>query len=148
MDVREAKDYVDSIVAAAERNRERYAAARAAVTAAEVTVSEMDGAVEVTVGSAGELRDVRFSERAVSLGPGRLAGALMSATRQAQARLADRVGEAMAEHVPAHDLIAQQVVAKTRERFPSPERETPRAPAEAEPEDFSTRSYLDRGEQR
>lgn len=145
--VQAAQERLQQIATEANRNHERYIAVRAGIDAAEATETTDDGAITVTVGSAGELRDLRLSDKAMRLGPDRLSAQVLIATRRAQSRIADRVQEIVSENVPADDLLGRQIVAKARERFPEPPTEQPPArraapPPPQDPDDFSTRSYL------
>ncbi|HVV14124.1 YbaB/EbfC family nucleoid-associated protein [Amycolatopsis sp.] len=137
-----ARERLNRIVTEVNRDHERYIAVRAGIEKAEATESTDGGAITVTVGSAGELRDLKLTDGALQLDAARLGVQVVAATKRAQARIADRVQEIVAENVPSDDLLGRQIVAKTRERFPDPEPEPTHRPAQADPEDFSTQSYL------
>ncbi|WP_166463046.1 YbaB/EbfC family nucleoid-associated protein [Amycolatopsis acidicola] len=139
-----ARERLNRMVADVNSDHERYVAVRAGIEKAEATESTDGGAITVTVGSGGELRDLKLTDRALQLGAARLGAQVVAATKRAQARIADRVQEIVDEHVPPDDLLGKEIVAKTRERFPDPEPEEAARPASppADPGDFSTESYL------
>ncbi|MFL6144759.1 MAG: YbaB/EbfC family nucleoid-associated protein [Labedaea sp.] len=91
------------------------------------TATSPDGAVTVTVGGAGALQSVSFGPRADELPKNRLAEAIMTAARRAQAQASQRILEIM-EPLVGGDSDAMRFV---REQIPSPE----------EPEDEVEESY-------
>jgi DNA-binding protein YbaB len=61
------------------------------IAAAESTATSRDGAVTVTVGPNGGLRDLRLGHRAVELGSARLTALILETTRTAQRQVVAKV---------------------------------------------------------
>ncbi|SDQ86618.1 YbaB/EbfC family nucleoid-associated protein [Actinopolyspora saharensis] len=93
---------VEELVAEYRRSRERTSALRDELEAMEETVTSERGAVSVTVGSAGALRDLRLSEQAYQQHrPAELAELIVRLSGTAADRVARRAEEAVSEVLPA-----------------------------------------------
>jgi len=97
----------------------RYDAASRAID--EVTVSETaaGGAIMITVASSGIPTDLRLGEDVGRMKPDQIAAQIMACLRRAQARLADRVGAAVADTVGG-GAGAEAIVGQYQHRFPRP----------------------------
>ncbi|KAA2262662.1 YbaB/EbfC family nucleoid-associated protein [Solihabitans fulvus] len=99
---------------------QRFKETQRAVSAISVTESAAGGAIRVTVNSSGNLSDIALSDDTQRMSPATVAKQLMSCVQRAQAKLAGRVQEAMAQ-VAAHDpASAAAVVDRYQQRFPEP----------------------------
>lgn len=118
---------VDQWVAAAKRKAERYQAMRAAVGQVSVTESSKDGLVTATVDSAGNLTELRITDRVWELSGAQVATAVLGTVKRAQAKLPERLGELMAETIGDDPRTREKIVGEYRAKFPEP-------PPEPEPE--------------
>lgn len=92
-----------------------------------LTESSSDGRVKVTVGPDGSMTDLEFSEKIRSMPLRELSTQILDTMRQAQARIAGRVGEVMTAHLGDEDEQTRALMLDTlRGRFPEqvPESET------------------------
>jgi hypothetical protein len=90
-------------------------AERVATTSA--TASSVDGAVEVTVSSAGVLTELRLDEEVRSWPAERIATEILAVQRAAQRLLVARVAAVARETVGEHSPTAQAMVEELRTRF-------------------------------
>lgn len=110
-------DAVDAVLARAAEDAERFRRLADEVGALRVTRATPRGEVEATVDGDGRLVDVRFDARFREVEPGALAMMVLSCVRRAQAGLADRVAERVAELAP-DGAAGRAVVDGYRQRFP------------------------------
>ncbi|PRW62198.1 YbaB/EbfC family nucleoid-associated protein [Actinopolyspora mortivallis] len=110
---------------------ERFGRMQAEIEAISVTESSEDGAVSVTVGSDGTLRDLHLAEHAANRSMSKLSSEIMRAVRCARSRLPELMRQAAAETVGTEDPAVQHVLSKARESFPEP-------PAEEQPDEPRT----------
>lgn len=120
---------VDQWVAQAKAKAERYQAMRAAADGVSVTVSSKDGMVTVTVDSAGNVADLKITDRVRELSGAQVAAAVLGTIRRAQAKLPERLDEVMAETIGEDKQTREKVVGDYRAKFPEP----PPEPDEAAP---------------
>jgi DNA-binding protein YbaB len=113
-----------SLEARAGDQRQRALRLSAELESAEVTVQSPDGAVTVRVNSAGGLTDPRFHPAAGRLSRDALAALVLTTSRQAQARLADRVGELVSGLYGPGPSTAAFVTDAYTSRYPAPDDET------------------------
>ncbi|WP_019853098.1 YbaB/EbfC family nucleoid-associated protein [Actinopolyspora mortivallis] len=106
---------------------ERFGRMQAEIEAISVTEASEDGAVRVTVGSDGTLRDLNLAEHAANRSMSKLSTEIMRVLRCARSRLPELMRQAAAETVGTEDPAVQHVLSKARESFPEP-------PAEDAPE--------------
>lgn len=92
---------------------------RSTMESVQATHEVLDGAVVVTVDSAGGLAGLRLAPAALRLAPEELAEEILACAKGAQAKLADRVGEAMAGALGAESETSQYVSQAYAERFGS-----------------------------
>ncbi|NYH79359.1 DNA-binding protein YbaB [Actinopolyspora biskrensis] len=93
---------VEELVAEYRRSRERTSALRGELESMEETVTSERGAVSVTVGSGGSLRDLRLSEQAYQQHrPAELAELIVRLSGTAADRVARRAEAAVTEVLPA-----------------------------------------------
>jgi DNA-binding protein YbaB len=102
-------DLNEDMTARIAEQRERLAAAKAGVARARTELDEAsttarskDRSVEVTVGSQGELKRVKFlEEKYRTMEPGELSAAIVEAANKGRAVMADRVRETFSSIAPA-----------------------------------------------
>ncbi len=117
----DAAAQVDQWVARAKAKAERYQAMQAAVVQVKVTESSKDGMVTVTVDSAGNLSDLRITDRVRELPGAQVAAAVLDTVRRAQAKLPERLGEVMESTIGDDVQTRDKIVGEYRARFPEPE---------------------------
>lgn len=127
----DATAQVDRWVAQAKAKAQRYQAMQAAAGQVSVTESSKDGMVTVTVDSAGNVTDLRITDRVRELSGTQVATAVLTTLRRAQSRLPDRLGEVMAGTIGDDKQTMETIVGNYRAKFPEPEPEEPE-PATAE----------------
>ncbi|GGS46605.1 YbaB/EbfC family nucleoid-associated protein [Actinokineospora fastidiosa] len=115
----EAIRHLDDVVEVAFRRHEVFAEAHRRIDAITVTHRSPDGAVEVTVGSSGNLLDVRCAEPLRALPPQRVAATVLACVQAAQAGVAARVEEILRGAAPG-DPLTDELVANARKSFPAP----------------------------
>ncbi|WP_329060002.1 YbaB/EbfC family nucleoid-associated protein [Amycolatopsis sp. NBC_01480] len=120
---------IDEWVAAAKAKAERYQAMQAATSRVSVSESSSDGMISVTVDSAGNVTDLRITDAVRESTGAKVAAAVLSTLRRAQARLPERLGEVMAETIGDDQPTMDTIVGRYRAKFPEPEPE-PEQPAE------------------
>ncbi|WP_409463383.1 YbaB/EbfC family nucleoid-associated protein [Amycolatopsis sp. GA6-003] len=121
---------IDQMVAQAKAKAERYQAMQAAAGRVSVTETGKDGLVTVTVDSAGNVTDLRVSDRIRELSGDRIAAAVLGTLRRAQSRLPERLGEVMAATIGDDPATVDTIVGNYRAKFPEPE---PDGPESADP---------------
>lgn len=108
---------------------ERYRAAQERTEQIRLTAANSDGAVRVTVGADGAVRDLEFTHKAKSYPLEELSRQILATMRRAQADIAGRVAEVMAEQLGDEDQQTRSLVLDNlRSRFPEPEPDLPAAP--------------------
>jgi DNA-binding protein YbaB len=85
-----------------------------------VTESSRDGAIQVTVNSAGILQNLQLSEKANNRPMAKLAAEIMRAVQTAQAKVPELMQRAVADTVGLEDSAAQHVLGQARKYFPEP----------------------------
>ncbi|MCU7725291.1 YbaB/EbfC family nucleoid-associated protein [Actinoplanes sp. KI2] len=95
----------------------------AELEAAEVTLRSPNGEVTVRVDSAGGLSDLRFHPEAEAVSREELARIVLATSRQAQAKLADRVGELVSSIYGSDSSTAAFVTDAYTSRYPHAEDE-------------------------
>ena len=126
-DLESTRARLREIARQAERRTRQFARVRDDIRALTVTEQSARGAVRVTVQASGALSDLRMTDEVGRMRPDQIAAEVMACIRKAQARLAERVRDVVAENVPGGDPAAQRIVDQYREQFPEPEPE--QAPA-------------------
>jgi hypothetical protein len=106
------------------------------VASLSASASGAGGAVRATVASSGNLTGLEIDEH-VALAGTELADEIMRVLRRAQANLADRVGEAVAETVGPDSETGKAVLDSFTQRFPA-ESDRPAAPVMPSPPPFPT----------
>jgi hypothetical protein len=87
-----------------------------------LTASSPNGEVQVTVRADGSPTDLRFGDRARTVPLENLSGMVLDTLRRAQAGIADRVAEVMADGLGDEDVQTRTLVLDNlRARFPDPE---------------------------
>ncbi|MGH3861913.1 YbaB/EbfC family nucleoid-associated protein [Actinokineospora sp.] len=82
---------LDQWAADIQAKAERYSAMEREVTAVTATESAGDGSIQVTVDSAGAIKDLQFTEDLKRLPATRMAELVLNTMRKAQARISDQV---------------------------------------------------------
>ncbi|PKW12914.1 YbaB/EbfC family nucleoid-associated protein [Saccharopolyspora spinosa] len=85
-----------------------------------VTETARDGAIEVTINSAGILQNLQLSESASNRPMAKLANEIMRAVQTAQAKVPELMQQAVAGTVGLEDSAAQHVLGQARKYFPEP----------------------------
>jgi DNA-binding protein YbaB len=88
-----------------------------------VTVESPDGEVRVTVDSTGGLADLRFGSPARQVSLDRLSELVLATSRQAQATLAESMGELVSQLYGPGSPTASFVAETYAERFPAPDQD-------------------------
>ncbi|MFD8497582.1 YbaB/EbfC family nucleoid-associated protein [Amycolatopsis sp. NPDC059657] len=112
----------------------RYRAAQERTEQIRLTAANSDGAVRVTVGADGAVRDLEFTHKAKSYALDELSRQILTTMRRAQADIANRVAEVMTEQLGDEDQQTRSLMLDNlRSRFPEPEPDVPPAAAPAPP---------------
>lgn len=117
---------LDRWVAQAQAKAQRYQAMQAAVGQVSVTESSKDGLVTVTVDSAGNVTDLRITDRVKEMSGSQVSSAVLSTLRRAQSRLPERLGEVMAATIGDDQQTMDTIVGNYRSKFPEPEPDEPK----------------------
>lgn len=99
---------------------DRYQEMQARLSTISATEESPDGAVRVTVDSAGLLTGLELTDHAAQHRPPQLAALIMEVVRLAQSRLPNRVEQVMQETVGEDQVTVQTVVGSYEQRFPEP----------------------------
>lgn len=110
---------IDDAVELAHRRSEVFTAAHQQIDSLTVTRRSPDGAVEVTVGSSGNVLDVRCTELIRTMPPHQVASSVRHCLQAAQAEFAQRVEEILRAAAPG-DPLTDELVANTHKAFPAP----------------------------
>jgi DNA-binding protein YbaB len=98
---------------------QRYQAMREQTEQIRLTAASQDGRIRVTVRADGSVTDLELTDKIRSMPPAELSAQILATMRKAQADIATRVGETMAEHLGDEDLQTRSVMLDNlRERFP------------------------------
>lgn len=114
---------VDRMVADAKAKAQRYQAMRAALGQVSVTETAKDGLVTATVDAAGNITDLRITDRVRDMSGAQVAAAVLNTVRRAQAKLPERLGEVMAATIGDDEQTRETIVGNYRAKFPEPEPE-------------------------
>jgi DNA-binding protein YbaB len=126
---------IDQLTAAARAKAERYKAMQTRAGEVSVTESSQDGLVTVTVDSAGNVTDLRITDKVKEMSGERVAAAVLLTLRRAQARLPEKLAEVMAETIGDDQQTVDTIVGNYRAKFPEPEPEDePEGPRAGEQE--------------
>jgi DNA-binding protein YbaB len=121
---------VDQLVAQAKQKAQRYRAMQQAVEQVSVSAASKDGTATVTVDSAGNVTDLRITDRVREMSGDQVAKAVLSALRTAQSKLPSRLGEVMADTIADDPRTRDVILDSYRAKFPEPEPEPDGTPAE------------------
>jgi DNA-binding protein YbaB len=121
---------IDQLTAAAKAKAGRYQVMQARAAEVSVTESSQDSLVTVTVDSAGNVTDLRITDKVKEMSGERVAAAVLLTLRRAQARLPEKLAEVMAETIGDDQQTVDTIVNNYRSKFPEPEPED--EPAEPE----------------
>ncbi|SFJ82596.1 YbaB/EbfC family nucleoid-associated protein [Amycolatopsis sacchari] len=137
----EAAARIDAWAQGFARKAERYRAAQERTEEIRLTSANTDGSVKVTVRADGSVTDLELTGRARSMPLEELSSQILTTMRRAQAGIAERVAEVMAEEVGDEDPQTRSlVVDNLRSRFPDPDAE--------EDEDVEAEAEAEAGESR
>lgn len=112
---------IDQWTAAAKEKAERYQTMAARAGQVAVTESSSDGMVTVTIDSAGNVTDLRITDRVKELSGAEVSSAVLLTLRRAQARLPEKLAEVMAETIGDDQQTVDTIVNNYRSKFPEPE---------------------------
>jgi len=84
------------------------------VAGVSVSASSPDGAVEVTVSSAGVLTDLRLDEQVRTWPADRIASEILAVQREAQRQLAERVAQTVGRDSPTARVIVEDLQQRFR----------------------------------
>ncbi|WP_020664683.1 YbaB/EbfC family nucleoid-associated protein [Amycolatopsis benzoatilytica] len=126
-----AEARIDQLVAQAKQKAQRYRAMQQAVEQVSVSAASKDGTATVTVDSAGNVADLRITDRVREMSGDQVAKAVLSALRAAQAKLPDRLSEVMADTIGDDPQTRDTIVGNYRAKFPEPEPEPDEPPPAA-----------------
>lgn len=117
-----AEEWLDAWVGQANAQAERSVELSRRVATLTGTAEGRDGAIRVTVGSAGQMERLELDQRVHQLPGPELATEIMSVMRRAQAALSGRVAEAVEATVGVDTETGRAVVHSFDTRFPTVER--------------------------
>ena len=121
-----AENWLDAWVGQANAQAARSVELSRRVAALTGTAESRDGAIRVTVGSAGQVERLDLDERVHELSGPRLAEEIVSVMRRAQTALSERVAEEVQATVGADTETGRAVIHSFETRFPTVEREEDR----------------------
>jgi hypothetical protein len=125
-DIDAAEEWLDSWVGQVNAQAERSVDLSRRVAALTATEEGRDGAIRVTVGSAGQVERLDLDERVHELPGPRLAQEIMSVMRRAQAALSGRVADEVRATVGEDTETGRAVIHSFDARFPPPRDEEDR----------------------
>ena len=117
----EATARIDRLTAEAKAKAERYRAMQAQVGQVSATEASQDGLVTVTVDSAGNVTDLRITDKVREMSGEQVASAVLLTLRRAQARLPEKLAAVMAETIGDDPQTMNTIVDNYRSKFPEPE---------------------------
>jgi len=118
-DVDAAEEWLDSWVGQVNAQAQRSVELTRRVATLTGSAQGRDGAIRVTVGSAGQVERLELDDRVHEVSGPRLAQEIMSVIRRAQADLAGRVAEQVRETVGADTETGRAVLNSFETRFPA-----------------------------
>lgn len=119
-----------------------------AATAVQVSSSNRDGSVTVTVDHSGNMADLRLTDAAMRKRPDEASSEILSTLRSAQSQLTERMREVMEPVVGDDSETLNAVLGGFRERFPEPDDESSTSAArreEPEDDEYFDQSWMDNG---
>ncbi|GAA2661968.1 hypothetical protein Adu01nite_94730 [Paractinoplanes durhamensis] len=117
-DVDAAEEWLDSWVGQVNAQAQRSVELSRRVAALTGSAESRDGAIRVTVGSAGQVERLELDDRVRELSGPRLAQEIMSVMRRAQAALSGQVAEQVRETVGEDTETGRAVLHSFDSRFP------------------------------
>jgi DNA-binding protein YbaB len=127
---------IDAWVAQAKAKAERYQELR--VQAQQISVTDTEGPVTVTIDSSGNVTDLRIADH------DELAKAVLLTMRRAQAKLPEKLAEVMAETIGDDQQTVDTIVGNYRAKFPEPQTDENPPPRPKPDDDDGFGSVLDR----
>jgi YbaB/EbfC DNA-binding family len=118
-DIDAAEEWLDSWVGQVNAQAQRSVELSRRVAALTGSAQGRDGAIRVTVGSAGQVERLELDDRVHELSGPRLAQEIMSVMRRAQAVLAGQVAGQVRETVGADTETGRAVLTSFDSRFPA-----------------------------
>ena len=118
-DIDAAEEWLDSWVGQVNAQAQRSVELSRRVAALTGSAQGRDGAIRVTVGSAGQVERLELDDRVHEMSGPRLAQEIMSVIRRAQTDLAGRVAEQVRETVGADTETGRAVLNSFETRFPA-----------------------------
>lgn len=112
---------------------EKYQAVSQQVAGVNITEVSRDGIVRVTVDATGAVVNLEIADQHREVVGAALAASVLATMRKAQARIAGRVSEIVAEVGVEDRGTASALVSSYQQRFPEPEPETPPWAAQVRP---------------
>jgi DNA-binding protein YbaB len=122
-DIDAAEEWLDSWVGQVNARAERSVELSRRVAALTATAEGAQGAIRVTVGSAGQVETLQLDERVHKFPAPRLAQEIMQVMRQAQAALSMKVAEAVRTTVGEDTETGRAVIHSFDARFSPPSRD-------------------------
>ena len=124
-DVDAADEWLDSWAAHASAQAARTADLSRRVSTLTATADSLDGAIRVTVGSAGQIQHLDLDDRIHDLPAADLAHEILATMREAQAALAAKVTTEVRNTVGTDSETGRAVIHSFTTRFPPPDDEPP-----------------------
>jgi hypothetical protein len=121
-----AEDWLDTWVGQANAQAARSVELSRRIATLTGTAEGVDGAIRVTVGSAGQVERLELDERVHRLSGPRLAEEIVSVMRRAQAVLSGRVADEVQATVGVDTETGRAVIHSYEIRFPAVDREEDR----------------------
>lgn len=125
-DIDAAEEWLDSWVGQVNAQAERSVELSRRVATLTASAAGRDGAIRVTVGSAGQVERLELDERVHELSGPRIAQEIMSVMRRAQAALSSRVADEVRATVGEDTETGRAVIHSFDSRFPTPTEEEDR----------------------
>src|SRR3954454_9864322 len=124
-DIDAAEEWLDSWVGQLNAQAQRSVELSRRVAALTASAQGRDGAIRVTVGSAGQVERLDLDDRVRELSGPRLAEEIVSVMRRAQATLSARVAEQVRATVGDDPETGRAVLQSSEPRFPAQNEEEP-----------------------
>src|SRR3954469_20888647 len=121
-----AEEWLDSWTASVNAQAERSVDLSRRVAALSASAQSRDGAIRVTVGSAGQVEKLELDERVHAVPGPRLAEEIVSVMRLAQAALSQQVADEVRATVGEETETGRAVIDSFDIRFPTPAHEEDR----------------------
>ena len=123
----DARARLDQWTADAKAKAQRYQAMKTQAAKVSVSATSPDGVVTATVDSAGNVSDLRITDKIQGSSGEKIASLVLTTIRRAQAQLPEKLREVMAETIGEDQGTIDTIVGNYQARFPEPVEDEPAA---------------------